>query len=155
MLTDFALIQDIVRSIRNLRAEKSVAPSKRIAAIFAAGEKTALLQSQKLIIASLAGLDELQLTIQESLSNKPNDSIALVVGAVEIYIPLAGMVDLANEKSRLEKELKDTEVQIERLEKLLSSDFANKAPASVVGKEREKLAAFKETAQKLRSQLKR
>jgi valyl-tRNA synthetase len=155
LLADFALIQDIVRSIRNLRAEKSVAPSKRIAAIFAAGEKTALLQSQKLIIASLSGLDESQLTIQESLSNKPNDSIALVVGAVEIYIPLAGMIDLANEKSRLEKELKDTEVQIERLEKLLSSDFANKAPASVVSKEREKLDAFKETAQKLRSQLKR
>ena len=155
ILTDFALIQEIVRSIRNLRAEKSVLPSKRIAAIFAAGEKTALLQSQKQILASLAGLDESQLTIQDSLSNQPSDSIALVVGAVEIYIPLAGMIDLANEKSRLEKELKDTESQIERLEKLLSSDFANKAPASVVGKEREKLAAFKETAQKLRSQLKR
>ncbi len=62
-LTDFALIQDIVRSIRNLRAEKSVAPSKRIAAIFAAGEKSALLESQKQFIASLAGLDEFQLKI--------------------------------------------------------------------------------------------
>jgi valyl-tRNA synthetase len=155
ILTDFALIQDIIRSIRNLRAEKSVAPSKRIAANFAAGERTALLQSQKQIIASLSGLDESQLTIQESLSAKPNDSIALVIGAVEIYIPLAGMVDLANENARLEKELKDTESQIERLEKLLSSDFANKAPASVVGKEREKLAAFKETAEKLKVQLNR
>ena len=153
-LTDFALIQEIVRSIRNLRAEKSVAPSKRIAAIFAAGEKTVLLQSQKLIIASLSGLDESQLTIQESLSNKPSDSIALVVGAIEIYIPLAGMIDLANEKSRLEKELKDAAVQIERLEKLLSSDFASKAPAAVVGKEREKLSAFKETAEKIKAQLK-
>ncbi len=63
LLMDFALIQDIVRSIRNLRAEKSVAPSRRIAAIFAAAEKTALLQSQKLIIASLSGLDEFQLKI--------------------------------------------------------------------------------------------
>ncbi len=78
----------------------------------------------------------------------------MVVGAVEIYIPLAGMVDLANEKSRLEKELKDTESQIERLEKLLLSDFANKAPASVVGKEREKLAGYKETAEKIKAQLK-
>ncbi|HEY9151689.1 MAG TPA: valine--tRNA ligase [Anaerolineales bacterium] len=155
ILTDFALIQDIVRSIRNLRAEKSVAPSRRIAAIFAAGEKTSRLQSQKQIIASLAGLDESHLRMEESLSSKPNDSIALVIGTVEIYIPLAGMVDLANEKSRLEKELKETEAQIERLEKLLSSDFANKAPASVVGKEREKLAAFKETAEKLKSQLDR
>ena len=153
-LTDFALIQDIVRSIRNLRAEKSVAPSKQIAANFAAGEKTALLQAQKQIIASLAGLDESQFTIQKSLSNKSNDSIALVIGAVEIYIPLAGMVDVANEKSRLEKELKDTESQIERLEKLLSGDFANKAPANVVAKEREKLSAFKETAEKIKAQLK-
>ena len=155
ILTDFVLIQDIVRSIRNLRAEKSVAPSKRIAAIFASGEKTTLLQSQKQILASLSGLDESQLTIQESLSDRPKDSVTLVVGAVEIYIPLAGMVDLANEKSRLEKELKDAEAQIERLEKLLSSDFANKAPASVVDKEREKLSAFKETAQKLKVQLNR
>jgi valyl-tRNA synthetase len=153
-LGDFALIQEIVRSIRNLRAEKSVPPSKRIAAIFAAGEKAKLLQSQKEIIATLAGLDESQFTIQETLPGKPKDSIALVIGAVEIYIPLAGMIDLANEKARLEKELKDTEAQIERLEKLLAGDFANKAPAPVVGKEREKLAGYKETAGKIKAQLK-
>ena len=154
IITDFTLIQDIVRNIRNLRAEKSVALSKRIAAIVAAGEKTSLLESQKSVIASLAGLDESQFTIRDSLPSKPQDSVALVVGAVEIYIPLAGMVDLADEKARLEKELKDAELQIDRLEKLLSSDFANKAPASVVAKEREKLAAFKETAEKLKAQLK-
>ncbi len=96
----------------------------------------------------------LQLTIKESLSAKPNNSVALVVGTVGIYIPLAGMVDLVSEKSRLEKELKDTEAQIDRLEKLLSSDFANKAPASVVAKEREKLAGYKETAEKIKAQLK-
>src|SRR5271157_5600360 len=154
VLADFALMQDIVRSIRNLRAEKSVTPSKRIEAFFAAGGKTTLLQSQKQILASLSGLDESQLTIQESLSAKPNNSVALVVGTLEIYIPLASMVDLANEKSRLEKELKDTEAQIERLEKLLSSDFANKAPAPVVAKEREKLTGYKETAAKIKTQLK-
>jgi valyl-tRNA synthetase len=154
LLSDFALIQDIVRSVRNLRAEKSVAPSKRIAAIVAAGDKSKPLQSQKQIIASLAGLDGSQLTIQESLASKPNDSVALVIGAVEVYIPLAGMIDIANEKSRLEKELKEAESHIERLEKLLSSDFANKAPAAVIDKEREKLAAFKETAEKIKAQLK-
>jgi valyl-tRNA synthetase len=153
-LGDFALIQEIVRSIRNLRAEKAVPPAKRIAAIFAAGEKAKLLLSQKEFIATLAGLDESQFTIQETLPGKPKDSIALVIGAVEIYIPLAGMIDLANEKARLEKELKDTEAQIERLEKLLASDFANKAPAPVVGKEREKLAGYKETAGKIKAQLK-
>jgi valyl-tRNA synthetase len=76
-----------------------------------------------------------------------------VVGSVEIYLPLAGMVDLAEEKSRLEKELKEAESHIERLEKLLGSDFANKAPAPVVQKERDKLAGYKETAEKLKAQL--
>jgi valyl-tRNA synthetase len=64
------------------------------------------------------------------------------------------MVDLAEDKARLEKELKEAESHIERLEKLLGSDFANKAPAAVVAKEREKLNGYKETAEKLKSQLK-
>jgi valyl-tRNA synthetase len=88
------------------------------------------------------------------LQDKPADSIAIVAGSVEIYIPLAGMVDPSNDKPRLEKELKEAQSHIERLEKLLSSDFANKAPAALVAKETEKLAAYKDTAEKIKSQLK-
>jgi valyl-tRNA synthetase len=77
-----------------------------------------------------------------------------VVGSIEIYIPLAGMVDFASDKARLEKELKEAESHIERLEKLLASDFANKAPAALVQKEREKLAGYKDTAEKIKAQLK-
>jgi valyl-tRNA synthetase len=153
-LVDFKLIQEIVRSIRNLRAEKGVVPSKRIAASFAAGAKADLLKEQSKAIASLAGLNEAELNIAESLSEKPDDASVLVVGSIEIYLPLAGMVDLAEEKTRLEKELKEAESHIERLEKLLGSDFANKAPAAVVQKEQEKLAGYKETAEKLKAQLK-
>ena len=80
--------------------------------------------------------------------------MALVVGAVEIYLPLAGMVDLAEEKIRIEKELKETESHIERLEKLLASDFAKKAPAALVQKERDKLAGYQQTAEKIKAQLK-
>jgi valyl-tRNA synthetase len=151
---DFELIQEIVRSIRNLRAEKGVAPSKRIAAGISGGTKTDLLKEQSGVIASLSGLDESQLTIEESLNDKPKDSITLVIGSVEIHIPLAGMVDLAEERSRLEKELREIESHIQRLEKLLSSDFASKAPAPVVQREREKLAGYKETADKIKAQLK-
>ena len=152
-LSDFKLVQDIVRSIRNLRSEKGVAPSKRIAASFAAGEKTGLLKEQSKVIASLAGLNEEELSISESLNEKSEDAAVLVVGSVEIYLPLAGMVDLAEEKARLEKELKEAESHIDRLEKLLASDFANKAPAPVVQKERDKLVSYKETAEKIKAQL--
>ena len=146
-------MQEIVRSIRNLRAEKNVAPGKRIAASLAAGAKTTLLQEQAKVIASLAGLNEAELSITETISDKSKDAVTLVVGSVEIHLPLAGMVDLAEEKTRLEKELKEAESHIQRLEKLLAGDFANKAPAHLVTKEREKLAGYQETAEKLKAQL--
>jgi len=152
-LADFALIQDTIRSIRNLRAEKNLPPAKKLPATLVGGAKTDLLKEQAKVIASLAGLDAAQLSIVESLATKPEGATALVVGAVEIYLPLAGAVDSAEERSRLEKELKEAKSHIERLEKLLSSDFANKAPAPVVAKEREKLAGYKETAEKIKAQL--
>jgi valyl-tRNA synthetase len=153
-IADFELIQEIVRSIRNLRAEKNVAPGKRIPAQIAAGQKTILIQEQAHVIASLAGLSESELTVAESLIEKPAQAAALVVGSVEIYLPLAGMVDLAEEKKRLERELKEAESHIARLEKLLSGDFANKAPAALIQKERDKLEVHRNTAQKIKAQLK-
>jgi valyl-tRNA synthetase len=153
-VADFELIQEMVRSIRNLRAEKNVAPSKKIAASISAGAKESLLKEQSKVIAALAGLDNSQLTIHSSLKEKPADSAALVVGSVEIYLPLAGMVDLASEKTRLEKELKEAESHIQRLENLLGGDFANKAPAALIQKERDKLNAYKDTAEKIKAQLK-
>ncbi|HEY3474937.1 MAG TPA: class I tRNA ligase family protein, partial [Anaerolineales bacterium] len=153
-MADFELVQEIVRSIRNLRAEKTVAPARRIAATIAAGSKTELLQGQSSVLAALAGLNESELSILEASSEKPRDAVALVAGGVEIYLPLAGMVDLTGEKNRLEKELNEAESHIQRLEKLLAGDFASKAPAALVQRERDKLSGYKETAEKIRAQLK-
>ncbi|MCC7119178.1 MAG: valine--tRNA ligase [Anaerolineales bacterium] len=151
---NFELIQEIVRAIRNLRAEKGIAPSKKLSATISAGDKLDLINSQTNIIASLSGLDQSQITNYQFLKDKPQDSTALVVGSVEIYLPLAGLVDVANEKARLEKELKEAESHIQRLENLLNGDFANKAPATLVQKEKEKLAGYQDTAAKIKAQLK-
>ena len=70
-----------------------------------------------------------------------------------VHIPLSGMVDMDAERLRLEKELAGIQAQVERLEKLLASDFASKAPVPVVQKERERLASLVETAEKLKAQL--
>jgi valyl-tRNA synthetase len=152
-IADFEVIQEIVRSIRNLRADKGVAPSRRIPATIAAGAKLDLLNEQSGVLAALAGLSEPELTVVQLLTDKPEDAVALVIGNVEVYLPLAGMVDLAGEKTRLGKELKEAESHIERLEKLLAGDFANKAPAALVQKERDKLTAYQETAEKIKAQL--
>jgi valyl-tRNA synthetase len=83
-LADFALIQEIVRSIRNLRAEKGVPPSRRIAATFAGGGKNSLLVEQAEVMAALAGLDASQVEISATLKEKPENAAALVVGPVEV-----------------------------------------------------------------------
>jgi valyl-tRNA synthetase len=152
-MADFELVQEIVRAIRNLRAEKNVSPGKRLAANLAGGVKTDLLREQSSVLASLAGLNEAELSILPVLEEKPKDAAALVIGAVEVYLPLAGAVDLAGERSRLEKELKETQSHIERLERLLAGDFASKAPAPLVQKERDKLSAYRATAERIRAQL--
>ena len=152
-VTDFSLVMEIVRAIRNLRAEKNVPPTRRIAARLAAGDRAGILRQQDSTLANLARLDPGDLTIMEALPEKPEGHIALVVGAVEIYLPLAGLVDSSEERARLLKDLVEVEVQIQRLEALLASPFAEKAPAQVVQKERDKLAGYRETAQKIKSQI--
>jgi valyl-tRNA synthetase len=150
---DFALIQELVRAVRNLRAEKGVRPGRRIPATLVSASAATILRQQAAAIAALAGFDAQALVIQESLASKPEGHVALVVGPVEVYLPLAGLVDPAEERARLEKDLGEARAQIERLERLLDGPFAEKAPLEVVQKESDKLAAYQETATKLESQL--
>lgn len=152
-IADFNLFQDIIRAVRNLRTEKKVTPGKRIAATIAAGEQLAVLESQKVPLAALAYIDPHELTLVDTLTAKPQDQVSLVVSGVEIYLPLSGLVDMASERQRIQKELDEVKSQIVRLEGLLSSPFAQKAPAAVVDKERQKLEAFKGTASSLTDQL--
>ncbi|MCJ7723821.1 MAG: valine--tRNA ligase, partial [Anaerolineales bacterium] len=152
-MVDFALLQEIIRAIRNVRAEKNVKADKRIPATLAGGKFTGLLQMQAGNVAALAGLDPSRFRILETLVDKPKDQIALVISGVEAYLPLAELVNLEAERSRMEKEMADIDSQIARLEKLLSSDFAKKAPEGVIQKEQERLKNYREMADKLRSQL--
>jgi valyl-tRNA synthetase len=153
IISDFELIKEVIRSIRNLRSEKNVKPGTRISAIFSAGEKTNLIKDQISTIALLAKLDESQITIHQSLNDKPVESSVQVVGEIEIFLPLAGMVDITEERTRMEKEFTEAKSQIARLEKLLDSPFVEKAPPNVVKGERDRLANYKETAKKLENQL--
>ena len=150
---DFMLIQDIVRSIRNLRSEMNIKPRQKLPATIAAGDKKDLLMNQAASLASLARLDDNQIQIVEELPTKPDGSIALVVGSIEIYLPLADVIDMQAELDRLNKDLTSAEAQITRLQTMLNGPFSEKAPGEVVQKERDKLAGYQETAEKIRSQI--
>jgi valyl-tRNA synthetase len=149
----FSLLQESIRSIRNIRAEKNVKPGKLIPALLSAGDKTEIFRQQKSIIAALAQLDPNKFSITTSLPMKKDNDIVLAIGAVEIHLPVEGLVDVDEERTRLSSMLHEAENQVERLEKLLNSSFSEKAPANIVQKERGKLASYQETAEKLRKQL--
>ncbi|TAK14912.1 MAG: valine--tRNA ligase [Anaerolineae bacterium] len=153
VVSDFQLVMDIVRAIRNLRAEKQVKPGTKLAAVIAAGPNAELVNQQLAAIAALAQLDPDRTTVSVSLPEKPAGNATLVVGSVEIHLPLAEMVDPEEERARLEKELVEVEAQITRLQSLLSGDFANKAPTDVVSRERARLDSFVQTAERLKSQI--
>jgi valyl-tRNA synthetase len=152
-VADFDLIQEIVRSIRNLRSEKNVKPHRRIPAILVSQSALEILRAQEKSIAWLSGLDPVNTQILAKMGSKPDGHVVLVVGPVEIYLPLAGLVDIEEERRRLQEELESTLAQIKRLERLLSGPFAQKAPEAVVQKERDKLTVYLETKKKLENQL--
>ena len=120
---DFALIQEIVRSIRNLRAEKNVKPGKKFAApcLQRVKDRHAARAEECDCIARLRWmLEQLEISRVTGLQNRRKVT-TLVVGPVEIYLSLAGMVDSAEERARLEKDLAETQSQIARLEQLCSA----------------------------------
>ncbi len=147
------MVRGIVTAIRNARAEKNIPVSTRMAATFVAGPQAGLLESQRRTIVTLARLSADGVTIHAELPQRPADAIPLVVGTIEVYLHSAGTVDRQAESQRLQQELSDAEAQIERLRALLAGEFATRAPAPVVDKERAKLAELEQARNRLADQI--
>ncbi|ABX05493.1 MAG TPA: valine--tRNA ligase [Herpetosiphon sp.] len=151
---DWDLVQNIIRGVRNVRTETGVEAVKWIEALIAAGSATAMLTEQTAIISRLARIAPDKLLISESLSERPEQATTLVFAPAEVVLPLAGMVDLAAERERLNKELERVEADVERRRtKLANENFVAKAKPEVVQKEREALAAQELAATTLRERL--
>jgi valyl-tRNA synthetase len=87
-------------------------------------------------------------------ATRPSGSALAVVGRSEVYVKLAGFVDFAGERARLEKEVRRAAEQIVFLEaKLARADFVERAPAEVVAKERERLGEQRRLKAKLEASL--
>jgi valyl-tRNA synthetase len=153
-ITAFEKIMDTVRAIRNARSEFNADPAKRIAAVIAAGDAAPSFESERGVLVALARLDADKLEIAPSIAVKPEQAYAAVLdGGIEIYLPLAGMLDLDKERKRLVAELDKARGEVTRTEAKLNSDFGQRAPAEVVQRERDRLSATRERIAKLEEQL--
>jgi valyl-tRNA synthetase len=153
--SDMGLLMDLIRQIRNARAEFDVTPGKPIPAIVAAGDRLSLLASQRGLLTFLARVDDAQLTLASRLEKKPQKAVALVSQeGVEAYLPLAGLVDLDQEITRLRKALADEEREMQRSRTMLGNEaFLAKAPPHVVQQQQERLAEHEERRARLEARL--
>ncbi len=152
---DMELLMDLIRQIRNARAEFEVTPGKKIPAIVVGGSKLGMLKAQDRLLTFLGKVDAEQLMLQRSLEEKPRQAVALVaLEGVEAYLPLAGLVDLEQEMARLNKSLDAARHEIQRAEEMLANkSFTSKAPAHVVQQQRDRLAAARERYLRLQTRL--
>jgi valyl-tRNA synthetase len=147
-------IIEIVRSIRNARAEHKVEASRWIEAHIYTNELVAAIKLQSAAIETLAKIRPLIILERQQRQSTEEKSLVMVLKESEVVLPLAGMVDIAAERQRLEKEICIISGEVERLEQRLKDEaFISKAPEAVVEKERNRLLSYKDKLQRLGQEL--
>ena len=151
---DMQMVMDVILAIRNIRGEMNIAPSLQIHAIVKTetDELGDHLKRSVGYVTTIARLKDISIGAAEK---KPRAAATGVIKGAEIYIPLEGIIDLTQERDRLQKEIAKISKDIEIFSKKLSNrDFVDKAPKAVVEKDTAKLEEFKAKREKLEQSLK-
>ena len=140
-------IMDLVKSIRNIRADLKVPPAQRIEArIICADPKS--MEGAEGYLLKLAGVEKTLISSERGQALKSD--VHIVCQSAEAFIPLASLVDLDKERERIEKEIERVKGEIARANGKLSNEkFVAKAPEAVVNEERRKLQAGEDMLKKL------
>ena len=131
-------IQDSISAVRNLRKQVNIPPSKEVTVAISASSKDQidLLKKYEKYFIKLAKVEDM--TIEMNLE-KPESAVATVVEDTEIYLLLSGLVDLAEERKKLQKQIDKLSKELNGIERKLSNQkFLAKAPEKIVKKEKEK-----------------
>ena len=148
---EMKIVIDVVAAVRSLRGEMNIAPAKKIKLILKTGNKKIrqIIREQRRWITQLAGLQNFE--FQEK-GDKPEKAAATVVNDVELFVLMDDLINLEDEKTRLQKEIKKIREELDFIEKKLSNhNFINKAPAEVVNKNKNRQKDLKEKISKVLS----
>jgi len=149
-----ASIIEIIRSIRNARAEYKVESSRWITAQVYAGSLSQAISPHSETIQSLARAKPVTFHSNRQERTAKESALTLVLQETEVVIPMESMLDLAAERERLQKEMKQIRSTIAQLEaRLKDKNFLTKAPKAVIDKEQDKLTLRKSKLKRLREQL--
>lgn len=148
-------IQQIMASARNLRAEMGLSPSVKcdITINCAADSDVEFIKASANYIKSLAKIESLE--IKTGALAPAYKSVTAVVGSYQVYLKIEGLIDIEQEKAKLNKEIERTEGFMASINKKLSNEkFVNNASPEVVENERKKLEDSKQKLEKLKEHYK-
>lgn len=155
VIAEMDFIQDVVRAVRNLRAEARIAPQQMIPGVTLAvhsKEKLALLKECEKQIELLTKVEKV--TFTEEGAAKPERSLASVLDDVQVYLPVGDLLDVDKEIQRLKNDIAKLEKDIEKSKiKLANKQFVERAPAEVIDKEKGNLADNETKAQRMKENL--
>ncbi len=146
-------VMAVIKAIRNVRGELDVPPSKKITVVLDCKTEAVLgaVNDGRDYICSLARVEDLTAGVN---IDKPKQASTQVAGDVEVLLPLAGLIDVAEERARLNKEIEKVQKDVDFFTKKLSNkSFVDNAPAQVLEKDRAKLSAANEKMQILKASL--
>ena len=149
-------MQDVVRGIRNIRTQMQVPQGKKTH-VYIVAEDPAAAERYRSCASSFQNLASASaIIVQADKTGIGSDAVSVVVSDAVAYLPLEDLVDREKEIERLTKEKARLASEIKRCEGMLNNPkFVDKAPAEKVAAEREKLAGYREMAEKVESQLAR
>ncbi|MDL2258528.1 class I tRNA ligase family protein, partial [Eubacteriales bacterium OttesenSCG-928-K08] len=142
-------VMELIRAIRNVRAQMQVPPSKRISAVVIAKDEYAqAFEACNAYMNRLAGVEHVEFR-QNSL-DVPSNAVSIVSATAEAFVPLEQLVDIEKERKRVQSEIERIRGEIARAQGKLSNEgFMAKAPAHVVEEERSKLETANDMLEKL------
>lgn len=143
----------IITGIRNIRGEMNLSPSQKLNAVVHTDDPgiTETLRRHQAMVSHLARLENLTADLP---GERPKAAATAIVEGAIIYVPLEGILDLAKETQRLEKEIEKLNGEMSGVAKKLNNeDFLSKAPADIIDKVKAKHAALSDKQQQLQSNL--
>ncbi|MHA1519574.1 MAG: valine--tRNA ligase [Promethearchaeota archaeon] len=148
---EYAIIADFIREIRHIKHGFNI-PLSKIVPIIVETENPQVFNHWKREFIEMAKLDPKNTTFQAS-PEPPKQSARIILHGLTAFLPLKGMIDLDQERARIQKNVKKTENMITKITKKLSGSFAERAPPKLVKEEKEKLQEYENKKGQLLSQL--
>jgi valyl-tRNA synthetase len=150
---DVDWIKNIIQGVRRIRAELNLPPAQMLEALFQGGGPSDR-KRQEIYAGTLAQLARIRSAKWVGEDAETAECAVALVGDLKVLIPLKGLVDVDEELARLNRQLERETAELRKSEnKLGNSRFVENAPAAVVEQERERLAAYRGTVEKLHAQI--